>query len=49
VREGRWLPAAYAADFSRLYREKVHKSADAAEGACAFAEKRRPNWVAATS
>jgi enoyl-CoA hydratase/carnithine racemase len=45
VREGRNLPARYAADFSRPFREMVHNSENAAEGARAFAEKRPPSWA----
>lgn len=45
VREGRNLPARYAADFSQPFRDAVHNSALAAEGARAFAEKRRPSWA----
>lgn len=46
VREGRNLPARYASDFSRPFREAVNNSEEAAEGARAFAEKRPPRWVA---
>jgi enoyl-CoA hydratase/carnithine racemase len=46
VRDGRSLPAEYVAEFSRPYRDAVHNSETAAEGSRAFAEKRRPNWVA---
>jgi enoyl-CoA hydratase/carnithine racemase len=45
VREGRNLPADYAAEFSQPFRDAVHNSPAAAEGARAFAEKRRPSWV----
>jgi enoyl-CoA hydratase/carnithine racemase len=48
VREGRNVPADYVADFSKPFRDAVHNSAAAAEGARAFAEKRRPNWVSSS-
>jgi enoyl-CoA hydratase/carnithine racemase len=48
VRDGRNVPTEYVADFSRPYRDAVHNSAAAAEGARAFAEKRAPDWVTAT-
>ena len=46
VREGRTVPTEYVADFSKPLRDAVNNSAAAAEGARAFAEKRRPSWVA---
>ena len=45
VTVGRNLPAAYAEAFSRPYRDAVHASAEALEGARAFLEKRSPSWV----
>jgi dehydration protein DpgD len=45
VTVGRNLPAAYAEAFSQPYREAVHASAEALEGARAFLEKRSPSWV----
>jgi dehydration protein DpgD len=45
VREGRNLPTTYVADFSKPYRDAIHNSPTAAEGARAFAEKRKPSWV----
>jgi dehydration protein DpgD len=45
VREGRNVATDYVADFSKPFRDAVHNSATAAEGARAFAEKRRPAWV----
>jgi enoyl-CoA hydratase/carnithine racemase len=46
VREGRTVPTEYVADFSKPLRDAVNNSPAAAEGARAFAEKRRPSWVA---
>jgi enoyl-CoA hydratase/carnithine racemase len=45
VTVGRNLPASYAESFSQPYRDAVHSSADALEGARAFLEKRQPRWV----
>jgi enoyl-CoA hydratase len=45
VTVGRNLPAAYAEAFSRPYRDRVHNSAEALEGAKAFLEKRPPRWA----
>ncbi len=45
VTVGRNLPASYAESFSQPYRDAVHRSADALEGARAFLEKRQPRWV----
>jgi enoyl-CoA hydratase/carnithine racemase len=45
VTVGRNLPATYAEAFSQPYRDAVHASAEALEGAKAFLEKRPPRWV----
>jgi dehydration protein DpgD len=45
VLAGRDLPPTYAADFSKPFRDAVHNSAAAAEGARAFAQKRPPSWA----
>jgi enoyl-CoA hydratase len=45
VTVGRNFPAAYAESFSQPYRDLVHNSAEALEGAKAFLEKRPPRWV----
>jgi dehydration protein DpgD len=47
VRDGRNVPTEYVAEFSQPFRDAVHNSATAAEGARAFAEKRKPSWVTA--
>jgi enoyl-CoA hydratase/carnithine racemase len=44
VREGRDLPWEYAQRLTRPYKDAVHSSAEAAEGARAFAGKRKPSW-----
>ncbi len=45
VNVGREMPIREAVEFSRPYRERVHHSADAREGALAFLEKRPPSWA----
>ena len=45
VTVGRNLPVAYAEAFSQPYRDAVHASAEALEGARAFLEKRSPSWA----
>jgi dehydration protein DpgD len=45
VTVGRNLPAAYAEAFSQPYRDAVHASDEALEGARAFLEKRPPSWA----
>jgi enoyl-CoA hydratase/carnithine racemase len=45
VTVGRNLPAEYAEQFSQLYRDTVHASAEAFEGVSAFLERREPRWV----
>jgi enoyl-CoA hydratase/carnithine racemase len=46
VRTGRNLPIEYATQLSQSVRADIHGSADAKEGARAFAEKRQPAWAA---
>lgn len=45
VTVGSNLPAEYAVQFSRPYRDASQRSAEALEGVTAFLEKRQPSWV----
>jgi enoyl-CoA hydratase/carnithine racemase len=49
VMKGRELPVASADLLAKPYRDQIHYSAEAAEGARAFREKRAPNWTAGRS
>ena len=45
VMEGRNLPVAFADMLAKPYRDQIHYSVEAAEGARAFREKRPPSWA----